>query len=414
MTAVFEAIEYYNMHIAPTMVATGVFGEDSPYWMPASTAPLLPRSFTQNIVCTSLAHRILQSSLAAPSHRVVLAQRLQRHRGCALRALTAELSKPEHQTSDLILASIILLLLVEIQHAIEPPDWRHHIMGATVMIDLRGGLGDVVFSRPHLRHLFRYYVLLEIIGNTTSPHVDIDSARRHLEVISLLPVLFGNGLTTCFPCPPDLLAEIIRINHLRSRFHSVSVTDVPPAMLQEAKHAAALDILRRIKGFPTDRWAAEVLVGLGNNETPASQAGFSGWHAIATIYQSAIAIYCMASLFQDVEPYSPDDTVPPDPWNALTTARRTCASVLLSHLREVSRCPQLRKLGLWPLFVAGVEAEDEATKRFIAGELQWISNALGGAAPLVAKDLLEKRVWRLGTVRRSWDGLFDQSYVFVI
>ncbi|KAK4096852.1 hypothetical protein N658DRAFT_435215 [Parathielavia hyrcaniae] len=414
MSAVFEAIEYYNVHIAPTMIATGVTGEGSPYWMPPSTVSLLPRSFTQNIVCTSLSHRILQSSRAAPSHQVVLARRLQRHRGDALRALATELSKPEHQTSDLTLASIILLLLVEIQHATEPPDWRHHSKGAAVMIDMKGGLGNVVLSSPDLRHLFRYYVLLEIIGTTTSPHVDIDSAGRQLEIISLLPVLFGNGLMTCFPCPPDLLAEVIRINHLRSRFCTVTATEAPAAMLQEAKHAAALDILRRARAFPTDKWAAEVFVGLGIGDTPASQAGFSSWHAIAAIYQSAIAIYCMASLFQEPELCASVGTLPLVPWDALASARAACSSVLLNRLREISRCSQLRDLVLWPLFVAGVEAEDDATKQFITGELQRISNALGGAAPLVARDLLQRRVWRLGRGRRSWDGLFDQSYVFVV
>jgi hypothetical protein len=255
------------------------------------------------------------------------------------------------------------------------------------------------------------------MGSTTSPNVEIDSARRQLEVISLLPVLYGNGLTTCFPCPPDLLAEIIRINHLRSRFPSVSAANTHPTLLREAKHSAGLDILRRVKAFPTDKWAAEVVVGLAKSDTPASEAGFSGWHAIATIYQSAIAIYCMASLFQDAEPCAPDDTTPPDqlgPREVLAAARKACSAMLLSRLREVSRCTQLRKLVLWPLFVAGVEAEDKETERFITGELQWISNAIGGAAPLVAKELLEKRVWRLRSGRRSWDGLFDQPYVFVI
>jgi hypothetical protein len=257
---------------------------------------------------------------------------------------------------------------------------------------------------------------LDIIGSTTSPHVEVHAAGRQLEVMSLLPVLYGNGLTTCFPCPPDLLSEVIRINHLRSRFPSVRAVNTDPALLRETKHSAALDILRRVRAFPTDKWAAEVVVGLGGSDTAASEAGFSGWHAIATIYQSAIAIYCMASLFQDAEPCTPGDTAPPGQLvpEVLASARKACSSVLLSRLREVSRCAQLRKMILWPLFVAGVEAEDEATERFITGELQWISNALGGAAPLVAKDLLEKRVWGLRSGRRSWDGLFDQPYVFVI
>lgn len=103
-----------NVHIAPDLVATGAIGPETPYFMPCSTAPYLPRSFTQCFVCTSLCHRLLQSGAALQSDQLVLARRLQRHRGDALRALTADLASPEHQTSDLTLASVIVLLLVEV------------------------------------------------------------------------------------------------------------------------------------------------------------------------------------------------------------------------------------------------------------------------------------------------------------
>ena len=102
-----------NLHIAPDLSATGARGRGTPYWMPPITASFLPRSFTQSIVCTSLCHRILQSSHAAPSDQVVLARRLQRHRGDALRALTADLAK-EGEPSDVTLASVLTLLLVEV------------------------------------------------------------------------------------------------------------------------------------------------------------------------------------------------------------------------------------------------------------------------------------------------------------
>jgi hypothetical protein len=49
--------------------------------------------------------------------------------------------------------------IMQIQQSFEPPNWRHHTNGAAVLIDLKGGLANLVFSRPYLRHLFRYYVL---------------------------------------------------------------------------------------------------------------------------------------------------------------------------------------------------------------------------------------------------------------
>ncbi|KAK3299867.1 fungal-specific transcription factor domain-containing protein [Chaetomium fimeti] len=423
MTVIVEAIEYYNAHIAPDLIATGSRGPRTPYWMPPITASILPRSFTQSIVCTSLCHRILQSSDAAPSDQVVLARRLQRHRGDALQALTADLGK-QKEPSDVTLASVLTLLLVEIQQSFEPPNWRNHGNGAAVMIELKGGLQSLVLSRPFLRHLFRYYALIEAIGNTTSPRVEMRSARSQLELVSLLPVFYGNGLSTCFPCPPDLLAEIIHINHLRSVFQGGALLSADKDSTpreedgQDPQYSAAMDVLRRIRSFSTDKWAAEVTVSITRDENTAPP-GLSGWHAIACIYQSAVAIYCIASLLHEAVG-SPDQNTelvadaPLTRWEVLTEVRSMYASTLLSRLHQVSKCTQLRKLVLWPLFVMGVEAEDEETKRFVMGELRWISNALGTAAPLVAKDLLEKRVWKLGMGKGGWDAMFDQSYVFVL
>ncbi|KAK4236604.1 hypothetical protein C8A03DRAFT_45407 [Achaetomium macrosporum] len=411
MSAIFEAIEYYDLHIAPDLVATGVSGPQNPYWMPHAAAPYLSRSCTQSLVCAALCHRALQSSEAAPSDQLALARRLQQHRGEALRALTADLGSPDHQASDMTLAAL--------QQSFEPPNWRQHTNGASAVMQLKGGLTALVLSRPDFRHLLRFYAL------TTSPHIETGSARTQLELISLLPVLYGNGISTCFPCPPDLLADVIHINHLRSI--SKGVASIPvgtePARLEEGKQSAALDILRRIRAFPTERWASEVLLAIPP-DTIASQGGLSGWYSIACIYQSAIAIYCIASLLHDTTEFSADASRilgSHDPSNAdlathemLATARKTCASILVSRLRETCRYTQLRKLVLWPLVVAGIEAENDATKQFVVGELRWISNALGTAVPLVAKDLLENRVWKLGLGRRSWDTLFDQPYVFVM
>lgn len=47
----------------------------------------------------------------------------------------------------------------QIQQSFEPPNWQHHINGATTLIGMKGGLGHLVFSRPYLCHLFRYYAL---------------------------------------------------------------------------------------------------------------------------------------------------------------------------------------------------------------------------------------------------------------
>lgn len=251
---------------------------------------------------------------------------------------------------------------------------------------------------------------IEVMGNTTSPEVGVDSARNHLALITLIPVLYGNGLATCFPCPPDLFIEIIHINHLRSRLRAAAMAaGVDAVVLRQDKSTAALDVLRRIRAFQVDRWAREV-----GFDSAGEQVGFGGWQTIAYIYQSAIAIYCIASLLYDNgEGCSGRNTDPYlGPCEVVFKTRDACRSVLLSRLREACRSTQLRKLVLWPLVVAGIEAEDHGTKRFVLEELKWISSSLGTAAPLVARNFLEQRVWR--ETRGVWDNLFGQSYVFVL
>ncbi|KAK4244933.1 hypothetical protein C7999DRAFT_16842 [Corynascus novoguineensis] len=418
MSAVLEAIEYYNLHIAADLVATGTRGAQNPYWMPRFSVRFLPPSCAQSIVCTSLCHRILQLSDAPESDQIILARRLQRHRGEALRALNADLGQRDLQASD-------------IQQSFEPPSWRNHSKGAAAIINLKGGFGNMVISHPYLCHLFRYYALY-VMGNTTSPRIEIESARNQLELASLIPILYGNGLATCFPCPPDLLVEIIRINHLRSVF--ASATTLTPSggsmgttLQEENKQTAALDVFWRIASFSTSKWAAEVAVSTSGDENPVSIAG---WSDVASIYQSAIAVYCLASLLHDTMTSSKSDTIKtvggsypysnpnagpnPDLKRIVAEARKMYASTLINKLKEASKNTQLRKLVLWPLFVAGVEAGNEDARRFVAGELRWISNALGTAAPLVARDLLEKRIWAFGLGKGSWDAIFDLSYVFVL
>lgn len=183
--------------------------------------------------------------------------------------------------------------------------------------------------------------------------------------------------------------------------------------LEGSKTAAALDILRRIKAFLAEKWAAEVVVGIGGSRDPGFEVGFNGWRGLADIYKSAVAIYCIASLLED---HSSDGRLDPGQFEIMTQLREACCRALISGLREARQCPQLRKLVLWPLIVAGIETadEDDAVKRFVGDELRWISKTLGAAAPLVGKDLLERRVWTRGLRRRRWDDLFDQPYVFVL
>ena len=82
--------------------------------MPVSAVAWVPRAITESLICTALCHRLLQSSDTPAAETAVLTTRLHRHRGEAIRELTTLLGKPDQQTSDVTLASVLTLLLAEV------------------------------------------------------------------------------------------------------------------------------------------------------------------------------------------------------------------------------------------------------------------------------------------------------------
>lgn len=63
------------------------------------------------------------------------------------------------------------------------------------------------------------------MGSTTSPHIKLDAAQKQLELTNLLPVLYINGISSYLPYPPDIFAQIIRVNRLRAQFQAVASDD---------------------------------------------------------------------------------------------------------------------------------------------------------------------------------------------
>ncbi len=284
----------------------------------------------------------------------------------------------------------------------------------------------------------------------------MSSARTQLELIALLPVFYGNGLATCCPCPLELFVEIIRINHLRAQFHALESAsregegksaglNTGRGATQEDRTKSMLDILRRVKMFKAGDWAGEVvmrpaaadcmrkdrsygLVGEGNGAKEVNiETGMKGWLCLAKIYQAAVALYCMASLrgfeghyqetVETAQGMVTDDTrvmTPTLETSSLSKAKEGCLAKLLHHLQEMRSHKQLRKMVLWPLVMAGIQAHEKTERRCVADELTWVSSALGTTAPLVARRLLETRVWGMGVAGWKWDEMFDQEYVFAV
>lgn len=263
-----------------------------------------------------------------------------------------------------------------------------------------------------------------------------EEARRQLEIISILDIIYGEGLATTIPCPPELFAVVIRINHLRS---VIDGTDAPV----ESFIPSVRDLLNQIIAFSPDIWAAKVTTSqqgsvsarikdldMASDGVPSPDTAvysqsqeFLNWRRIAAAFKSAVGLYCICSLlgpnadavsssnFKDVHPQE---------------LKEHFQGTLYQNLREITVVPEtkdvrMRKLVLWPLVIAGTQLgeEHEQMKDTIKKELKWLSLALGTSSPLVGINVLE-RIWcgSLGVTRDgqrpSWDAMFDRPYSFVI
>ncbi|KAH7129958.1 fungal-specific transcription factor domain-containing protein [Dactylonectria estremocensis] len=412
-TTVFEAIEYFNVRICPDMIATGRGGDPKgPLFVPIESTPHLPANIRHTLVSIALSHRILQFEDGFESDRAALSTKLQAHRGSAIRHLAIQL-KTGAQASDVTLASVLIFLFAEIQHTLSS-NWRYHCDAIYAIVDMLGGMPAVVLCEPIIRYLLCYFVLVDVMGGTTAPSIDPNRARRHIELINLLPAFYGHGLSTTIPCPPHLLSEIISINALRSQKDAL----IP---LGYDHKAAASDILKRVACFSAEKWAEDI--GL-HERSPSDSAKAQqqieswDWQTVARAYQSAVTLYCMSSLLDTGDTPTGQQASNVD----IALLKSTYRDLLLRSLKAIASNPecQLRKLVFWPLVIGGIEVDpdDSSSKDFILGELAWMSKTLGTASPLVAKDLLGK-IWSSphdskGHSVRNWDSLFDRPYVFVI
>ncbi|KAG8416064.1 hypothetical protein J3459_013823 [Metarhizium acridum] len=428
-TDLIQAIDYYNRVICPDLLATNKRACENPFFAPPAAAAHILPAIAEMVVSTALGHRILQSSHCSTSDRVALATKLQHHRGLAIRLMADVLATDGMRTSDEMLACVLVFLFAEIQQSISS-SWRQHADAAWTIINSRGGLGDLIHSRALFCHLFRYFTIIDVFGATTSPPLHLGRARRQLDVLPVLPTLYGDGLQTCVPCPPELLGHVILNNHFRADLRGL-------AGEQKKNHhlfAAARATLQEICNFSVHKWVDDTVLPsllMDDAEEPRRHAGLDSsqtmarrwiWLALTSAFKSAMAIYCIEAIFDGRTFEAEDDD---RTCNALTSffdVRMFHKETLRTNLQTVASDERgkLRKFTIWPLVVLGVvtDPSDEAAKRFITGELKWISANVGISSPLIATEVLGK-IWQTSRTRTDkkdvrWDDLFEKPYIFAL
>lgn len=229
--------------------------------------------------------------------------------------------------------------------------------------------------------------------------------------------LMEDGLSTCTPCPIELLIEVIRINHDRSLNHTQLSLTCNNAENSITSERTSLD---SIMAFCPITWASRVSTQISQGTivseetTVASSPATWDWIRVARVYQSAVALYCLSTTAKPLRSNLSDEG------DVIFLQYR---SSLLKDLQTISadKHSHLRKLVLWPLAILGLtlDLNDKQARKYVISELKWSSAAVGSASPLVAKDLLEK-IWLRGAGGRGgregrggrWEELFDRPYVF--
>jgi hypothetical protein len=239
----------------------------------------------------------------------------------------------------------------------------------------------VLHSAPHLKALLLYFMIIGIISNTTSPpsdHIPLGSDVRSIEVISLM---YGEGFFPVLLCPPALLANIIRINHLRLQAFSQPSTE---------SEGRALALLGRITAFSPEQWAMSCA---------APEMGIILGH----VYRSAVILYCILSLQSlCVLPRTAQ----------LRSLTVTHAKELFAYLKQACGAPGFGKCMLWPLVVASVCARgDLDMQQFVNRQLSALGMDVGTPLPLLAA-VVSRNFWE--SKSRTWDACFERPYCFVV
>jgi hypothetical protein len=307
------------------------------------------------------------------------------HRGFAIQALSEMISKTKTRCSDMTIVSIVMFMGMDMQNS-GSTDWRLHAHVMKQLIDMRGGLMQLLRNVPYLASTLVIYIIIATFANCSGPplqQINITEPVEQFveEVKEMYSLIFPYIL-----CPPELYLEVVRINRLRQVIATSMLMGGDPDYF-----LAAHDLLSRVELFAPEDWA---------------QAGehHEEWVLVGTVHQSAIAVYCiMAMQSLAVFPESLD----------MSAKRFMHGERLLAGLRRMLESAQLRRFALWPLSVTGVEAgyRDKSTRYWIECKMLELSRATGTNSSLKAVTVLQ-RYWQKGVP--GWDECFDRPYVFVL
>ncbi|OJD24793.1 hypothetical protein ACJ73_03838 [Blastomyces percursus] len=420
---VVSTIWYFNKYIYPE-VDPIVYYQDLPTIDPKGWQDDVSNLLFSILVSAVATHRAVRSQ---PAEQVALGREVFQYKQQAFRRLNCELRNPLTQLGEVTLICVLTLLLVEMQQSAYG-EWLAHFEGATTIIGLKGGVKTILERCPILKSPLTCYLLADVLGGTTSRKaLSMVDVSRQLGYLEDLPFIFHNGSETFAPCANKLFECIIQINYYRTLSAQAIGIDGMSMDFGNDVHA----LLQSILSFSAAGWAsgmtqyytATSVTPHGKAASEFIQPDRSHWLQIATVYQSAVLLYCIRSLalnFEGLIFASCASDATPDMISYVTVqdiqivARQTLSDNLaniFTHESDLRRQSPARVV-TWPLFVAGVEAGDHfegslALREFVTRSFMRLSRALGTLHYRDAAAFLLGEYSRRDSIRRAGDSQYQ-------
>ncbi|ORY07025.1 fungal-specific transcription factor domain-domain-containing protein [Clohesyomyces aquaticus] len=380
-----RAVSYFNQQCLRDLMPVLEVVPDTPFLNPHPEDIIWVYSDTMRNILISLAigHRIHSLMRNSTEYSVKDGwSRFYHFRGLAISHLSNEISVKGDQVTLSTFLEIWMMICLELRNCTST--WRYHADGINLLVKLRGGIRQLLDDQPIMKLIVLYYMIIIVIGNTTSPAWDqLDTSEEGF--VDLLAEIYPQGFYPSLLCPTELFLNIFRINHLRAQAWNGVV-------LNGAAQSAAEELLGRIESFSPEEHAA------------SQSCAYDEWVLIGRIYQAAVALYCISSLQSLlILPFSPE----------LRIARIEKKATLFTLLKKALESRTVQICMLWPLIIAGAEARDGSAdlRAIVCRGLDNHALYQGTMLPQLGKEILEQ-FWESGSMQ--WDECWSKPCVFVI
>ncbi|RYP32550.1 hypothetical protein DL767_005162 [Monosporascus sp. MG133] len=255
---IFDGINYFNERVSGDLISIST--HFNPYQVSLRRIDTIPRIYVSLLVTAATLHRSMQldEGFARSSALVQREEDIFRFRIRALQDVNYRLSKKDTQTSDSTLMCVICLLLSTMQQSAYT-DWRAHLEGARRIIQLRGGIKEIITKNPYFKPLMTLFICIDVMAATTTP-----STHKYMAVATSMalhyweaePGIFQSNLAVSSPCPEELFQTLILVNYLRSISHK--------DRLKSRRQSGTRMVLKKLRSFNPVEWATRM-------------KGFKGW-----------------------------------------------------------------------------------------------------------------------------------------